>query len=224
MKETEVVRRIITLARNLREKEKIKIRQPLSKIYIAFTTDYSDIINKFKKTIMEEINVKDINIIDDVSKLATITYLPNYKTLGPIYTNNIKEITNLINNEKFIFKDNKYYLDNNEVLKIDDIIVRYNSINNEVVANDSEIVLKLDTNITKDLKEEGLAREIVRNIQDARKTLNCNINDRIKINISITLRKDLLDYILNETLSTIDSLERCDVELNVDGVIVKVKK
>lgn len=224
LKETDIVRRIITLARNLREKEKIKIRQPLSKIDIAFTNNYSDIINKFKNTIMEEINVKYINIIDDVSKLANITYLPNYKTLGPRYTNNIKEISNLINNEKFIFKDNKYYLDNNIVLNIDDIIVRYNSINNEVVANDSEIVLKLDTFITDELKEEGLAREIVRNIQDARKTLNCNISDHIKISISTTLRKDLLNYIQNETLSSIDNLNSFDLELDVDGVVIKIKK
>ena len=191
---------------------------------IAFTNSYSDIVNKFKCTIMEEINVKDIKIIDDVSKLANISYLPNYKTLGPRYGNNIKDISNLISSKKFVFEDDKYYLDNNEVLEIDDVIVRYNSINDEVVVNDSEIVLRLDNFINDELKEEGLAREIVRNIQDARKTLNCNINDCIKINISITLRKDLLDYILNETLSTIDSLERCDVELNVDGVIVKVKK
>ena len=224
IKNTDVVRRIISLARNLREKEKIKIRQPLSRMDIAFTNDYSNIINNFKNTIMEEINIKDIKIINDVSKIANISYLPNFKVLGPKYGNNIKEITNLINNKQFILKDNKYYLDNNEVLDIDDVIVRYSSIGDEVVINDSEIILKLDTTITDDLKEEGLAREIVRNIQDARKTLECNISDHIKINISTTLRKDLLEYILNETLSSIDNLEQYDLKLDVDGVTVLIKK
>jgi len=228
LKETEIARRIINLTRNLREKENIKIRQPLSKIDVAFTKDYINIISKFKNTIMEEVNVKDINIVDDVNSFAKVEYLPNFKTLGPRFGKNIKDITNLIKNKQFKVIDNKYYLDNNEVLEEEDIIVRFTSINDDMVVNDSEIVLKLDTKLTDELKEEGMAREIIRNIQDARKQLGCEIDDHIKVDIDYKLSDNLVDYILNETLSTLDKLEDFDLELKVESndnvVIVKIKK
>ena len=228
LKDTKIVREIITLARNLREKVNIKIRQPLSKIDIAFTKDYSNIISKFKNTILEEVNVKDINIVGDVNNLAKVEYIPNFKTLGPIYGSNIKEITNLIKNKQFKVIDNKYYLDNNEVLNEEDIIIRFTSLNNDTIASSNDIVLKLDTNLTFELKEEGMAREIVRNIQDARKQLGCEIDDHIKIDIDDNLSDNLVSYILNETLSTLDKLEEFDLELKVESndnvVIVKIKK
>ena len=215
LKETEVIQRIISLTRNLREKENIKIRQPLSKIDVAFTKDYTDTILKFKNTICEEINVKDIHILSHVEEIATIEYLPNFKTLGPKYGNRIKEISSLIKEKKFESIDDTYRLENGDVLEKDDIIVRYSSKSNDIVANDHEFVIRLDTVLTDSLKEEGLAREIVRNVQDARKQLGLEISDRIEISIDTTLEQELLDYICNETLGTLANLEKYDLEIEV---------
>lgn len=226
--ETDVVQRIISLTRNLREKENIKIRQPLSKIEIAFTKDYNDIIKKFKQTICDEVNIKDIKVLNNVEEIADIEYLPNYKILGPKYGKEIKDIADLIINGKFELFDDNYKLENGDVITDEDLIVRYNFKTNDIVANDKEIVIKLDINLTDELKEEGLAREIVRNIQDARKSLNLKINDRIKIEIDKTINKELLEYICNETLSSYTKLDDCDMELNVvsndNSVIVKLKR
>ena len=228
LKETDITQRIISLTRNLREKENIKIRQPLSKIDVAFTKDYTSIVNKFKETILEEINVKDINILSDVEKIAKVEYFPNFKTLGPKYESKIKDITNLIKNKEFKLENDKYILSNGDELDINDIIIRYTSKDNDLVTSDNEIVLKLDTKLTDELKEEGLAREIVRNIQDARKSLNLEISDRILIDIDKEIKKDLLDYILNETLADQSTLNEYDTILEVisneNKVNIKIKK
>lgn len=228
LKDTDVVQRIISLTRNLREKENIKIRQPLSRIDVAFTKDYSSIVNNFKTTICEEINVKDINILNNVDDIADTQYLPNFKTLGSRYGSNMKDIANLIKNKDFKYDNNQYILSNNEVLNEDDVIIRYSSKSNDIVANDNEIVLKLDTLLTDELKEEGLAREIVRNIQDTRKNLGLEINDRILIELDYKLNDDLLSYICNETLSDISDLDKYDslikVSSNSIDVNIRIKK
>ena len=227
LKETEVVQRVISLTRNLREKENIKIRQPLSKIEVAFTKDYSSIVNKFKETICEEVNIKDICILNEVGEIANVEYLPNFKTLGPKYGKDMKEVGNLIKNKNFEILDDGYKLTNGDILSQEDIVVRYTSKSDFLVANDNEIVIKLDITLTDELKEEGLSREIVRNIQDARKQLNCQIEDKIQIEISTSLDDNLIEYICNETLSDITKLDKYDLEVvvlsNDKKVNVKIK-
>ena len=225
LKDTDIVQRIISLARTLREKENIKIRQPLSEIEVAFTKNYSSIVNKFKTTICEEINVKNINILNNVDEIANVEYLPNFKTLGSKYGNKMKEISSLIKNNEFKYENNKYILNNNEILNDEDIIIRYSSKTNDIVANDSEIVLKLDTKLTDELKEEGLAREIVRNIQDTRKNLKLEINDRIYIDLDYNLKEDLKKYVCNETLSTLTKLKEYDnlIKVTSNDILVNVK-
>lgn len=225
LKDTDIVQRIISLARTLREKENIKIRQPLSEIEVAFTKNYSSIVNKFKTTICEEINVKNINILNNVDEIANVEYLPNFKTLGSKYGNKMKEISSLIKNNEFKYENNKYILNNNEILNDEDIIIRYSSKTNDIVANDSEIVLKLDTKLTDELKEEGLAREIVRNIQDTRKNLKLEINDRIYIDLDYNLKEDLKKYVCNETLSTLTKLNEYDSIIKVfsNDIVVNIK-
>ncbi len=231
LKETEVVNRIITLARNLREKENIKIRQPLNTLKVAFTNQsYKEIINNFNDTICEEINIKKIEVIKKVNEIANVEYIPNFKTLGPIFGSKMKEVANLIKNGNFKTTDNGYLLLLGKEYKLnnEDIVIRYTSKDSKLVVNDKEIIVSLDTQLTDELKQEGLVREIVRNIQDTRKSLNCKISDRIKVNIESSLNSKYLEYICNETLSDITNLEEWDTELNVIAndikAVVKIKK
>ena len=107
----------------------------------------------------------------------------------------------MIKNKSFEILDNGYKLVNGDVVELDDLVVRYTSKSDCLVANDNEIVIKLDTTLTDELKQEGLAREIVRNIQDGRKGLGLEISDRIRVEIQSDLTDELLEYICNETLS-----------------------
>lgn len=96
-----------------------------------------------------------------------------------------------------------------------------------MVVNDNELVVRLDTLLTDELKQEGMAREIVRNIQDARKQLNLEINDKIKIDINTSLDKSLEEYICRETIGIITLLDEYDLVLKVcsndSDVLVKIK-
>ena len=232
LKDTEVANRIISLVRNLREKENIKIRQPLENFDVAFTNkEYYEIVKKYKNIICEEVNVKNIIVLNDVEEIAYIKYMPNFKTLGPKYADNIKMITNMINNKEFVKNDSNYELVMNnkkEILTEEDIIIRYISKEGEKVVNDNEIIVRLNTLLTEDLKQEGLAREIVRNIQDARKQLNCQINDRIKIQLNGSVTDESAKYICNETLSDIENLTDYDLKVDVvsndNNVVVMIKK
>ena len=232
LKETNVVQRIISLTRNLREKVNIKIRQPLSRLDVAFNNNNLNyIVNKFNDIISEEINVKQVNLVNDTSNIANIEYIPNFKTLGPKFGNKMKVLSDLIKKGEFKKDDNNYILelDNQKYrLDLDDINIRYNSKNAELVINDEDILVHLDTNLTDELKQEGLVREVVRNIQDVRKQLGCEISDRIKINISGELNNNYFNYICKETLSDIESLNTFDLKIEVSAnnmsVVILIKK
>ena len=124
--------------------------------------------------------------------------------------------------------DDGYKLSNGDFLSLEDLVVRYTSKSDCLVANDTEIVIKLDTTLTEELKEEGLAREIVRNIQDGRKSLNLEISDRIKVAIKSNLTDKMLQYISNETLADLCELESYDLLLEVNSndniAVIKIKK
>ena len=232
LKSTELVQRIITLARFLREKENIKNRQPLSKIELAFTNeDYKQIVRNFENIICEEINVKKIEIIDSVEKLAVIEYVPNFKSIGPRFGKDVSKITDLIKCKNFKILDDGYELDfDNTSIKLDleDIVIRYSAKGEEKIESDRDIIARLDTNLTEELKDEGLAREIVRNIQDARKKLNLEISDRIKLELDGKLSESSKEYICNETLADLENVEvedfKCEVETNGKVVNVRIKK
>ena len=134
----------------------------------------------------------------------------------------------MIKNKSFDLLDNGYKLANGDVVELDDLVVRYTSKSDFLVANDNEIVIKLDTTLTDELKQEGLAREIVRNIQDGRKGLELEISDKIRVEIQADLSNELLEYICNETLSDLCELDDCDILLEVisnDNVAtIKIKK
>lgn len=231
LKETDLVNRVISLVRNLREKENIKIRQPLNKFDFASTNkEYNHILKKYETIICEEVNIKYINFLSNIEEIANIEYLPNFKTLGPKYGANIKLVSNMIKNKEFTINNSNFELllnGNKEVLNEEDIIIRFNSKSGDKVVNDNEVVVRLDTVLTDELKTEGLTREIVRNIQDARKQLNCEISDRIKIDIEYELDKSYIEYICNETLSDICNLSeynlKIDVLSNESKAVVKIK-
>lgn len=232
LKETDVAQRIISLTRFLREKENIKNRQPLNKIEVAFMNEeYNKIIKNFENIICEEINVKSIEVIDSVEKLATVEYVPNFKTIGPKFGKDVGKITGLIKSKQFKVLDNRYELiiDGAEVkLDLEDVVVRYSAKGEEKIESDRDIIVRLDTVLTEELKDEGLAREIVRYVQDARKNLNCEISDRIKLQLDGELSEASIKYICRETLADLAEIVEvdfnCKVIANEKEVIVKMKK
>lgn len=157
--------------------------------------------------------------------------MPNFKTIGPKFGSKVSKITGLIKAGKFETLEDGYEVKvDGEDLKLDleDVVVRYTAKGENKIESDKDIIARLDTLLTEELKDEGLAREIVRNIQDARKQLNCEISDRIKLKLDGELSENSKEYICNETLADLVDFDEadfeCEVKANVKVVNVRIKK
>jgi len=203
------VQSIITLARSIRNKNSIKNRQPLSMMKVAFVDDdANELLSEFGETIAEELNVKSIEILKDVSDIAVLKQDPNFNEIRNRYPERVPEIIKAVKSGKYELFDDKAVLDiDGEKEDFDPgiILVTYQSKENIPVAGDRGTVVSLDLTITDELRNEGLARDIVRHVQEARKQMGCDIMDRIKISITGNYPQEWTTYIQTETLSTIIS-------------------
>ena len=227
LEEIDLVQDVIHLARGIRNKNNIKNRQPLSNLQVAFTKpEVAKAMEEYKSIIAEELNVKVVEIIENVSDIATVDYKVNFATVGKTMGKMIPVITRAIKSGNMKFIDGKYHISGEVelVLEKEDILVSYIAKDNKPVLSDESVVVSLDLTITEELKAEGLAREIVRNIQDARKQLDLEITDKIKIELVGEYPQNFVDYICSETLATMASIKDSDTTLDVEGVIVKIQK
>ncbi len=222
----DLVRDLISIGRNVREESKIKVRQPISEILLDKKKE--KVIGELTSLIKEELNVKEVIYTDDLSTYMNFMVKPNFKEVGKIFGKNIKEFSDKLlelSNEDI----NK--LENNESIKMsidnttyditkDMVDIRISSkegFKAMVVGNNFVI---LNTVITKELENEGLARETISKVQQLRKTMNFDITDRINMYIDATSEykeniKDYLDMIKDETL-TINVYDKDGIEDKVN--------
>ena len=229
LNEIDLVQDIIHLARGIRNKNNIKNRQPLELLQVAFARpEDSDAMEEYKSIIAEELNVKNVDIIDNVSQIAMVDYKVNFATVGKTMGSKIPVITRAIKAGNIKLEGDKYIVSGDETIVLDkaDILVSYIAKSDKPVLSDDKIVVALDLHITEELKKEGIAREIVRNIQDARKKLELNITDKIQIHLEGDYPAEHLDYICNETLATFVQIEAGseDLSLETEGIVIKIKK
>ena len=228
LKEIDLVQDIIHLARGIRNKHNVKNRQPLTLLQVAFTNadDYA-IMQEYKSIIAEELNVKTIEFIQNVSDIAVVDYKVNFSTVGKTMGSKIPVITRAIKSGNLKKVDDKYVILGEEeiVLSKEDLLVSYIAKSDKPVLSDDSVVVALDLTITEELKQEGLAREIVRNIQDARKQLDLQITDRIKISLIGDYPVSYVDYICKETLADIAEINENEASTSIetDGVVIRIK-
>ena len=208
---------ISSLVHSIRKKEKIRVRQPLSKISIPMKSlDMENEIKDVEKIILSEINVKEIEYVHDNSKVFTKKIKPNYKELGSIHGKNMKivaerissmtqdEITQLEKNESINFElDGGLKLD----LLLNQVEILFGQIEGKQVASNDTFTIALDISIDNDLLAEGVSREFINKIQNQRKEIKLEVTDKIEIyisNHSKEINSFLLkhkDFICNETQS-----------------------
>lgn len=203
----ELVRNLISLGRNAREEAKIKVRQPISEVIIDGKNKkvLADVIDLIK----EELNVKEIVFAENLNEYMNFSIKPNFKNAGSIlgskmpefvkYLNSLKEeeINNIRNNMDLEFEGTK--------ITEDLIDIKINAKEGFNIATENNNFIILNTTLTEELLNEGLAREFVSKIQQLRKTENFDVEDRI--NIYIDANKDFInqlmtnmEYIKAETL------------------------
>ena len=222
---------ISSLVLSLRAKEKIKVRQPLQKIMIPVENEeQKSSILAVANLIKHEVNIKEIELLEDASDILVKQIKPNFKTLGPKFGREMKSIANAIRNfsKEEISKielEGKIpiELDGKMInLELSDVEISSKDIEGWLVANEGSITVALDVTISENLRREGVARELINRIQNARKDRGLEVTDKIKLTVlkfedieeSINKNKE---YIMSETLTE----ELVFVDQLIDGIDVE---
>ena len=236
-----LIRQTVKLGRSLRTRLDIRTRQPLQSLTVVTKNkDDANVLKKYIKHIQEELNIKEVLYSSDESELVKINIKPDFKKLGPIFGKEMKNVASLVSklNPKQIEK-----IENNETIIIlekeiasDNFIIVKSSKNKDLEIETLDgVTVFYDTNISQNLKEEGIAREFVNRVQKLRKEADFQVSDRIKItfnaNLDLTTAiNNFSSYIQEETLCTefIDIKEnnKFDIEENLlienSEVLIKV--
>ncbi len=234
----ELVRTIVTLGRGEREKEKIKVRQPLSQILVD--SRYEDQIADMVQLIMEELNVKAVVFEKNMDTYMNYSLKPDFRKAGPALGGKVKEfgkalasadakelIARLGEEEKIVLN-----LGGEETEIPSELVeVRVSAKEGFAVGTDRGVFVILDTQLTPELISEGLARELVSKVQQMRKQKDFEMMDNINISVrcdeeSKAAFEKHREYIMKETLAlrldyTEDSLEEFKLNGHVTGIAVE---
>ena len=231
---------IVVLGRGCRNVANIKNRQPLSKVYVCADKDVT-LSSEILKIAKEELNVKEVEYLHDANKFVSYKIKPQLKTLGPKYGKVLNAIRTFLDTcdsaevVKTVKAGNLYKteIDGTSVeFSLDDLLISSESREGFVSASDNGLTVVLDTNVTEDLRKEGIAREIISKIQTMRKDSGFNVTDRINVyykadgiiedlmnNFADIKRIVLADNIIKQN-------ELIGAELNANGevCVLKVEK
>jgi isoleucyl-tRNA synthetase len=183
---------ISSLVLSLRKKEMIKVRQPLQKVMIPILDESQRAeIEAISDLVKAEVNVKEIVLLDDASGILVKQIKPNFKTLGPRFGKDIGLISKSINDfsqEQINQLEREGSIPlviagNSINLSLEDVEISSQDIEGWLVANSNGITVALDITISEELKEEGIARELVNRIQNIRKDSGFEVTDKIKVHL-----------------------------------------
>ncbi|UZR95822.1 isoleucine--tRNA ligase [Chondrinema litorale] len=237
----DLAQKISSLVHSLRRKESIKVRQPLSKILIP---DLNEKVTRQIKAVEDiinaEVNIKEIEYIDDSSGVLVKKIKPNFKVLGKQYGKLMRHISAAI--AKFeqaditkLEKEQSYAIEvegETITLSPDDVEITSEDIPGWLVARDYGLTVAMDITITDELRKEGIAREVVNRVQNLRKDMGLEVQD--KINIEVLKGESLAEeafnahkkYICEETqalnLSFSESLEGATA-IDLGDVTIEIK-
>ncbi len=237
----DLAQKISSLVHSLRRKESIKVRQPLSKILIP---DLNEKVTRQIKAVEDiinaEVNIKEVEYIDDSSGVLVKKIKPNFKVLGKQYGKLMRHISAAIS--KFeqaditkLEKEQSYAIEvEGETITLtpEDVEITSEDIPGWLVARDYGLTVALDITITDELRKEGIAREVVNRVQNIRKDMGLEVQD--KINIEVLKGESLAEeafnahkkYICEETqalnLSFSESLEGATA-IDLGDVTIEIK-
>ncbi len=201
---------ICSLGLSLRKREKIKVRQPLNKIIIPFRNEIEkSTLTEISEFIKSEINVKEVELVGDSSKILVKKVKPNFKVLGPKFGKDLNSVIALIKDLKSSqiqeLEEKNICVFNNIEITLEDVEVYFEDIEGWQVASENGTTIAIDTNIDEKLK-------IIIEIE------NNNLIEKAIF--------DNIDYIKNETLATELSFKE-DLtnaqELEFDDIKIKIK-
>lgn len=232
---------ISSLVHSLRKSHKLKVRQPLHKILLPVANQkIQHQIQEVENIILTEVNIKAIEYLSEDNSVLVKRIKPNFAKLGKQYGSKMKDINKSIqqmNQEEIaqLERENTFTLliaGENITITKEDVDVSFQDIPGWSVATEGPVTVALDITITDELKQEGIARDLVNRIQNQRKEMGLEVQDKIKIEIE--KNNDLInkslenykDYICAETqalhLKVADKLSGAS-SIEVDDAVIQLK-
>ncbi len=238
-KEMDAARKVVILGRAARNAANVKNRQPIAKIYVQSDFDIND---TYKEIVLDELNVKEIEITDDASAFISYNFKPQLKTMGPKYGKIVKAIFEEVNNmdASFVLESinsaeglKLNVCDTDVVIEKEDVLIETLKKDGFVSTQEAGCTVVLDINLTPQLIEEGFVREIVSKIQTMRKDSGLEVLDNINVYFESSETIEAIMSNNSEEISGLTlakSIEKktvCDMkEWNINGekVLISIEK
>ncbi len=188
------VRRAVKLGRRLRERHSLKTRQPLAKLDLVHHTEsVRDGLMQHADLLKAELNVKNVAVLARGDALATVTLKANFKTLGRRYGKEMKAAAAAIealSPEAFATLEDGGTVDIlGQPITLDDVMVRREPKGDVVLETEGSLAVALETKLTDELVLEGVARELVSQLQRLRKEAGLELTDRVEVRVSTDAAK-----------------------------------
>ncbi len=220
VKEMEAVLKVVNLGRAARVEQAIKIRQPLRAVKIqAVTKDARETLSRFEKEIKEELNVEELEWVSPHQPLVEYTLRPNLPVLGKKYGPLLKHITQAFQTTSLektydwaqsvlAQRPIELTLPQGSIeLTPEEVLLSTQSAPGFAAQADSGWVVALSTEITPELREKGIIREMIRTLGDLRKQVGCKVTDKVKVGFFST--DELLISIVTKYASVVQSETLC---------------
>ncbi len=218
----EVAQQVVYLTRAMRAKLNLKVRQPLRKIMVVVDKEKRNALAEMKDVILDEVNIKELVVLEDDSEIVTKSAKANFKVLGPKFGKKVQKIAASV---KEFGKEEISRLENGENVTVsvdgedvqiskEDVEIVSSEIEGWVVESDGGVTVAIDTELDEQLIAEGLAREFVNRIQNMRKDAGFEVTDKIVIRFNGSEKiknavKSFTEYVANETLAeNVESVDK----------------
>jgi isoleucyl-tRNA synthetase len=211
-----VVRDAVELGRSARSHGKIKLRQPLREAVIVAAPREREAIERLERLVLDELNVRELRYVSEADELGRWELKPNYRTLGPRFGKDMPHVADAVtaldaSHAAATLRDGG------------SVGINVNGKDHPITADDVQLVLQplegyqveragthavaLNLELDDELRREGLAREVVHAIQNARKSAGLNVEDRILLTLGgdeelLDAVRTNEDYVAKETLAT----------------------
>ncbi|HDY87350.1 MAG TPA: isoleucine--tRNA ligase, partial [bacterium] len=177
----DVVRRVCSLGHSVRHQNRIRVRQPLLEVVLAGKE--SHLAEKYIDIIKDELNVKNVNFTDDVGEMGRQEIKVDAKSLGPRLGKKMKNVLNAVKSGEAEIQDDGSLLAAGEVIQPDEFEFRIIAGEEHACMSDGGLFACLDLHINRELKLEGLARDVIRFVQNARREADLVPDDRINLGV-----------------------------------------
>lgn len=217
--EMSAVLRVVSLGRAVRGQTGLRQRQPLPKVLLrARTAGQTASLGRFAEQIKEELNVKEVELLDQYAELVTYQLRPNLPVLGKKFGKEVPKVRAALQAADASevarhVRDGKFFevvTESGERYELgpDEVLVDARSPEGYAALEEAGYLVAFDTTLTRELELEGLARDLVRGIQDGRKKAGFEVSDRITLHLDLTgdareAAEAWQEYITSETLAEV---------------------